>query len=61
MRNSDSPRKLPPTPDAIWSLIDGLVFSPAISQAMLPAKVKPADSQKFRPAERAKPWYIDPW
>ena len=46
---------------AIWSFVDGGVVSPAISQNALPAKVYAADSQKSRPAERAKPWYIDPW
>ena len=37
MRNSASPRKVPPMPLATWSLRDGCVFSPAISQTTLPA------------------------
>ncbi len=39
MRKSDSPRKLPAMPLAIWSFFEGSVSSPAISQIMLPAKV----------------------
>jgi hypothetical protein len=60
MRNSDSPKKLPPMLVAIWSFIDGAVVSPAISHSTLPPTVYPSDSQKDRPADRAKPWYIAP-
>jgi hypothetical protein len=45
MRYSGSPRKLPAMPLAIWSLRAGGVFSPAISQARLPAKVSAEASQ----------------
>ena len=37
MRNSASPRKVPPMPLATWSLRDGWVVSPTISQKALPA------------------------
>jgi hypothetical protein len=39
MRNSGSPRNVPPMPVAIWSFLDDGVASPAISQSALPAKV----------------------
>ena len=39
MRKSASPRKLPPMPVLIWSLREGGVASPAISQKALPRKV----------------------
>ncbi len=38
-RKSGSPRKVPPMPVVIWSLIEGGPVSPAISQRMLPPKV----------------------
>ncbi|OGA43216.1 MAG: hypothetical protein A3G25_07550 [Betaproteobacteria bacterium RIFCSPLOWO2_12_FULL_63_13] len=61
MRNSASPKNEPATPLAIWSFIEGGVRSPATSQSALPANVYAAASQYDRPADLAKPWYIEPW
>ena len=42
-------------PVAIWSLMEGAVFSPASSHSRLPANVYADACQKSKPAERAKP------
>ena len=39
IRNNTSPKKLPAMPLAIWSLVEGGVVSPYVSQRKLPALV----------------------
>ena len=55
IRKNGSPKKLPPKGVAIMSLMEGVVFSPPSSQSTLPALLYRNDSQKLRPADRARP------
>ena len=45
MRNSASPTNVPAMPVAMWSLTEGGVFSPKVSQPKLPPIVYSNDSQ----------------